>query len=58
MKIRGWKSETECQGLHTTGFADVVFQVCTKVTILFYLFHVAYVSSIKTQKIKGIFENN
>ena len=25
---------------HKTGFADVVFQVCTKVTILFYLLDV------------------
>ena len=23
------------QGLHTTGFSDVAFQVCTKVTIFF-----------------------
>ena len=26
--------------LHTTRFTDVVFQVCTKVTILFYLIDV------------------
>ena len=27
-------------GLHTTGFAGVVFQVCTKAIILFYLFDI------------------
>ena len=28
--------------LHTTGFANVIFQVCFKVTILFYLFDIDY----------------
>ena len=29
------------RGLHTTGFPDAVFEMCTKVIILFYLFEVA-----------------
>ena len=41
MKIKDRVQRTKDKGLHTTGFTDVVFQVCTNVTILFYLFDVA-----------------
>ena len=47
MKKKRWKAKTEYQGLHTTGLTDVVFQVCTKVIILFDLFHVVSASSMK-----------
>ena len=40
IKITAWKSKTEYQGLDAIGFANVVLQVCTKATILLYLFSV------------------
>ena len=40
MKITGWRSKTEYEDLHTTGFAGVFFQVCTKVTGAFLIIFV------------------
>ena len=47
MKIKRWKTKIEYQGLHTTGLTHVVFQVRTKVIILFDLFHFVSVSTMK-----------
>ena len=43
--------------LHTTGFADVAFQVCTKVSIFFCLFDVVLVSGMKLTFILRILRN-
>ena len=43
--------------LHTTGFAGVAFQVCTKASIFFCLFDVVLVSGIKLTFILRILRN-